>query len=171
MAGSERHDYYAPAPALHFFCAHDRVFRVVAAFYDNVGLQMRDEIEWRVLCKNYNEIDAFERRQQVRALGVAAHGSGRTLEAPYRFVAVDSNDERVGSCAGGGEDVDVPGMKQVEHAIRERYSTLIPSSPPLSLCPCRNLRRGISWLQGLLDTTGWKWMTRVLFIGSLMYSS
>jgi hypothetical protein len=65
----------------------------------------------------------------------------------------------------------VTGMEEIKNTVGERYPTLPSSSPPFSLCPCRNLRRGISRLQGLLDTVGWKWMTRVLFIGSFMNSS
>jgi hypothetical protein len=156
MAGSERHYYHAPSPALHFRCADDGVFRVVAAFYDHVGLQMRDEIEGRVFRKNYYEIDAFERRQDVSALGVAAHRPRRTLEAAHRLVAVDSYNEGVSGSARGGEDVDVTRMEEIKNTVRERYPTLCSSSPPLSLYPCRNLCRGISRLQGLLDTLGWK---------------
>jgi hypothetical protein len=65
----------------------------------------------------------------------------------------------------------VTGMNQVEHAIRERDTALPTRSPPFCLRPCRNLGCGISWLQSLLNTEGWKWMTFSLFIGSLMISS
>jgi hypothetical protein len=71
---------------------------------------MSDEVERRVLGEDYNEIDALERRQHVRAFGVTAHGPRRTLEAAHRLVAVDADDERVGAVARGGENIDVPGM-------------------------------------------------------------
>lgn len=171
MSGSERHHYDAPSPAFHFRCADDGVFRIVATLDDHVGLEMPDEIERRVLRKNYDEIDAFERRQHVGALGIAAHRPGRTLEAPHRLVAVESYDERVSGFARGGEDVDVTRMEEIKNTVGERYPIFPSSFPPLGLGPCRNLRRGISRLQGLLDAEGWKWMTRVLFIGSLMTSS
>jgi hypothetical protein len=171
MAGCERHYHHAPSPALHFRGTNDGVFRIVAAFDDHVGLEMPDEVERRVLRENYDEIDAFERRQHVRALGVAAHGAGRALEAAHGLIAVDPDDERVGGFTRGGEDVDMPGMKQVEDSICERDPTLPSISPPLSLRPCCNLRRGISRLQGLLITEGWKWMTCSFFIGSFMTSS
>jgi hypothetical protein len=171
MAGSERHYHDAPSPTLHFRRANDGVFRIVAPFDDHVRLEMPDEVERRVLREDYDEIDAFERRQHVCAFGVAAHGARRTLEAAHGLIAVDSDDERVGGVARGGEDVDVPGMKQVEHTVGKRYPTLPSISPPLGLGPCCNLRRGISRRQGLLDTVGWKWMTCSFFIGSFMTSS
>jgi len=156
MAGSEGHHHDAPSPALHICRANDRVFRIIAALDDHVGLEMSDEVERRVIGENYDEIHALERRQHVSALGVAAHGARRTLETTHGFIAVDADDERVGGFARGSEDVDMAGMKQVEHAIREGNPTLRSSSPPLGFRPCRNLRRGISRLQSLLSTVGWK---------------
>lgn len=156
MAGSEGHHHDAPSPALHFCRANDRVFRIITALDDHVGFEMPDEIERRVIGKNYDEIHALERRQHVSALGVAAHWARGALETAHGFIAVDADDECVRGIACDGEDVDVAGMKQVEHAIGERYPTLSSSSPPLGLRPCRNLRRGISRLQSLLSTDGWK---------------
>lgn len=83
MTGSERHHYDAPSPALHFCRTDDGVFRIISAFHDHVGLEMSDEFERRILGKNYDEIDALESRQHVRALGVRAHRAGWTLEAAY----------------------------------------------------------------------------------------
>jgi hypothetical protein len=65
----------------------------------------------------------------------------------------------------------VPGMEQVEHAVRECHPTLSCSSPPFGLGPRRNLVGGISRLQRLLETDGWKWITRSFLSGSLMTSS
>jgi hypothetical protein len=50
----------------------------------------------------------------------------------------------------------VPGMKQIEHAVGERYPTLLPRSPPFCLRPCRDFFSGIPRLQSLLMTEGWK---------------
>ena len=154
MSGSERHYDHSPAPALHFCRTNDRVFRIIAAFDDHVGLELPDEVERRVLGENYDEIHALERRDHVRAFGVGTDWASRTLEAPHRLIAVDPDDESVGALARGSEDVDVPGMEQVENAIGERYATLSSCFPTLGLRPCRNLCRGVSRLQGLLTTEG-----------------
>ena len=156
MSGSEGHYHDSPSPALHFRGTNNRVFRIIAALDDHVGLEMPDEAERSVLGEHYDEIHALERRQHVCAFGVAAHGARGALEPAHGLIAVDADDERVGGFARGREEVDVAGMKQVEHTIGERYPTLPSSSPPLGLRPCRNLRRGISRLQSLLTTDGWK---------------
>ena len=156
MARSEWYYHDAPSPAFHFRRAYDRVFRIIAAFDDHVRLEMPDEIERRVVGEDNDEIHALESGQHVRTFGVGTDGARRTLEAAHRFVAVDSDDERVSGAAGSGENGYMPGMKQVEHTIRERYATLFASSPPFRLRPCRNFRRGIPRLQSLLITVGWK---------------
>ena len=115
---------------------------------------MPDEVERRVLGENDDKIHALQRCKHERALGVAAHGPRRTFEAAHRLIAVDADDERVGALARGSEEIDVAGMQKVEHTVSERYTTLSSNSPALGLNPCRNLRRGVSRLQGLLTTAG-----------------
>jgi hypothetical protein len=154
MSGSERHYQYAPAPALHFRCTDDSLFRIIAAFDNHVGLEMPHKIERSVLGENYDEIHALERGEHVRALGVAADRPGGTLEAAHRLIAIDADDERVGAVACGSENVDVPGMEQIEDAVSECDPTLSSSSPMPGLGPCRNLCRGVSRLQGVLTTDG-----------------
>jgi len=154
MSGSERYYQHPSAPAFHFRCPNDRVFRIIAAFDDYVGLQMSDKIERSVLGENYDEVHALERRENVCTLGVGAHRTRRTLESAHRLVAIEADDERIGAGARGSEDVDVPGMKQVEYAVGERHPTLSSSFPTFGLRPCRNLCRGVSRLQGLLTTAG-----------------
>ena len=156
MSGSEWYNHDASSPAFHFRRAYDRVFRVIAAFDDHVRLEMLDEIERSVVGEDNDEIHALQRGQHVRTFGVGTDGARRTLEAAHRFVAVDSDDERVSGAAGSGKNVYVPGMKQVEHTIRERYAALLASSPPFRLSPCRNFRSGIPRLQSLLMAEGWK---------------
>ncbi len=92
MAWSDGHHDDATSPALHFCRANDRVFRIIAALDDHVGLEMSDEVERRVIGENYDEIHALERRQHVSALGIAAHGARRTLETTHGFIAVDADD-------------------------------------------------------------------------------
>jgi hypothetical protein len=62
-------------------------------------------------------------------------------------------------------------MKQVEHAVCERYPALPCSSPPFGLGPRRDFSGRIPRLQSPLETCGWKWMTRSLLSGSRITSS
>src|SRR6266404_6050449 len=110
MSESERHYQHAAAPALHFPCTDDSLFRIIAAFDNHVGLKMLHKIERGVLGENYDEIHALERGEHVRALRVAAHRPGGALESAHGLIAVDADDERVGAVARGRQDVDVPGM-------------------------------------------------------------
>ena len=171
MSRCERNDEDASSPTLYFGGADDRVFRVISAFNDNVGTKVADEIERRIVGEYYDEIDALERTQYVCPLGVGAHGTCRTLQAADRIIAVDSNDKRVRALTSGGENIDVSGMKQVEHAIREGYPSLLCSSPPFGLGPRRDFSGRIPRLQSPLVTDGWKWMTRSFLSGSTMISS
>jgi hypothetical protein len=154
MSGSERYDDNASSPAFHFRRANDRVFRVVAAFDDDIGLEMLDEVEGRVFGKNYHEIDTLERREHEGAFSIAADGAGRSLQPAHGLVAVYPDDESISRCSRRAENVDVPGMDQVEDAVCESYPTLSSSSPPLGLRPCRDLLPRISRLQSLLKAEG-----------------
>lgn len=171
MSWGERDDEDASSPTLYFGGANDRLFRVISALDDNIGTKMADKIERRIVRENYDEVDALERAKEVCALCVGTYRTRRTLEAANRIIAVDPNHERVSARTSGGENVDVSGVKQVEHAIREGYPSLPCSSPPFGLGPRRDLSGRIPRLQSPLVTDGWKWMTRSFLSGSLMISS
>jgi hypothetical protein len=171
MSWRQRNDEDPSSPTLYFGGADDRVLRVIPTFDDDVRAKMADEVERRIVGENYDEIDTLERAQHVRPLGVGAHGTCRTLEAADRIIAVDPNDERVRAFTGGGENIDVSGMKQVEHSIREGYPSLPCSPPPFGLGPRRDFSARIPRFQSPLVTDGWKWMTRCFLSGSAMISS
>src|SRR5882672_224175 len=154
MSGSERYDYHATSPASHLRRANDRFFRIVTALDDDIGLEMLDEVEGRIFGKNYHQIDAFERPEHESAFGVASHRAGRTLEPTHGLIAVYSDDESIGRFPRRAENVDVPGMDQVENTVSESYPTFSSGSPPLGLHPCSDLLRGISRLQSLLRAEG-----------------
>lgn len=99
---------------------------------------MFDELEGSVLRKYHDEIDAFECGENIRPLSLASHRPRRALEASHRVVAVDADDQRIASVARGGEDVDVPGMKQVEYAVGEGYAILSFLSPESRFVPACN---------------------------------
>jgi len=171
MSWREWDDEDASSPTLYFGGADDRVFRVIAAFDDDVRTKVADKIERSIVGKNNDKVNTLERGQDIGALGIGAYGAGWTFEAPHRIIAVDPDHERFSALTRRGENIDVPRVKQVEHTVRECYPTLPCSSPSFGLGPRRNLFGGISRLQSPLVTDGWKWITRSFFIGSLMISS
>jgi hypothetical protein len=108
MARREWDDNDAPAPALHFGGADDRFLGVVTAFDNNVRLEVPDQVEWSVIRENDNEVYALERAKDVGALGVTAHGSGRTFEPSNGVIAVDPDNEGIRGLSGRPQYVDVP---------------------------------------------------------------
>ncbi len=110
MTGSQWHHNRAPAPTLHFRSSNNCLLRIIAALDDHVGPEMSDQIERSIVGENYDEIHAFERGEEVGALGIAAHGTCGPFETADRIVAVDANDESLCCLTSGREDVDVPAV-------------------------------------------------------------
>lgn len=156
MTRSKGDDDDVAAPAFYFAGADNGFLGVIATFHYDVRFEMLDEIERRIVGENYNQIHAFERGENVGALGVAMYRPGRTLKPAHRLVAVDADDERVGGSAGSGENIDVPRVQQIENAVGE-CNPAFPASPPtLRLHPGGNLVRRIPRLQSLLTADGRK---------------
>ena len=171
VTGSERHDNDASTPTFDFCCADYSVFRIIAAFHDDIRLEMPDQIERGVLRENYYEVDAFQRGKHVCSLRVGAYGTRRSLEATHGVVAVDADYQSIRGGPRREKHIDVSRVQQVEHAVGESNSTFLARPPTLRRHPGCYLRRRIARLQSLLAAEGWKWRTCSFFMGSLMTSS
>jgi len=171
MTGCEWNDNDIAAPTLHLGGADDSLLGIIAAFHDYVRTEMSHEIQGSILRKDHHDVNAFQRRKNIGALGVSTDRARRTFEATNRVVAVDADDQRIRSFAGRFQDVDVPRMQQIEDTVGESYSTFIPFSPPPGLIPRRDLGRWFSGLQSLLSAEGLKCSTRSFLNGSLITSS
>ena len=171
MSRRQRHNNDSPAPALHFSGAHNRVFRVVSALHDHIGTKKLNEIERRVVRKNYNEIDAFEAGHDIASFSVRAYWAIWAFQSPYGLIAVDSDDQCIGGLSGRRENVDVPGMEKVEHAVGECDLSFLCRAPAFRIDPRRDFAGRIAWLQSLLAATGWKCSTCSFLNGSLITSS
>ncbi len=124
--------------------ANDRLASVVPAFHQHVRTQVANELERRILLKNYNRINRFERRQDIAPLGLGAYRSVGTLQSLDRGVAIQPDDESVAVTARPDEDVDVAGVQQVEDPVREDEPPGMPISPCVGLGPRENFRGGIA---------------------------
>jgi len=120
MAGGERNDHETTAPPFDIVAPNDFGWRVVAAFDEDVWMHRANDRERRILGEDDDGVNALERREHVRAVGLGAHRASRTFKAPHRVVAIEADDERVGGGACGDEQIDVPAMQQIEHAVGER---------------------------------------------------
>src|SRR6478672_7512115 len=139
MTFGERNDVDAAAPGFDFSAANDGDRRIVAAFHQYVGSERQDELERRVLVEHRHRIDTFERGEHVRALGLRSHGTTRTLETANGGVAVQADDELIAEGAGGGEQVDVADVEQIEDAIREYDGPRFRITPAHRVAPRHHL--------------------------------
>ena len=111
MSLNERNHFDISASRTNFLCAHYRLLAIIAAFDEDIWLERLHDFQRRVFVKNYYKINSFQRRQNIRAVGLRSHRAIRTLVEPtHGRIAVDADDERVAEPAGGGQQVNVTGM-------------------------------------------------------------
>src|ERR1051325_3886153 len=104
------------------------LLRIVATLDDQIRTQRNDRFERCVFVEYHHGIDHRERREQVSALPLAADGTFRALQPADRCIAVDADHERIPGAAGREEQVDMTGMKEIEHAVGE-YDVAANLSP------------------------------------------
>lgn len=156
MARRDRHDDDSPAPTLYLTGADDSRLGVIASLHDHIRPEMLHEIERCVFRKYHHEVDALQRREDVRAIAIGPHRSRRSLESADRFVAVDPDDQMLSRRPRGIQHVDVTAVEEIENAVGKSDPTLPALSPARRLRPCRHLGRGIPGRQSRLAAIGWK---------------
>lgn len=171
MSRGERHNHHAPAPRLHFTRPHDRVLGVITALHDDVGTEMIDELERRILREGNDEVDTLECREDISALGFRSDWTRRPFQAANRRVGVHADHEGIAGSARRCQQVDVAWMKKIEDTIGEDNPALSLSPPLLRLRPRRDFSGRIPRRQSRLLTDGWKWITFSFLKGSRMTSS
>ena len=123
MTRRERNDHDGTSTRSHFTGADNRRFRVVAAFHENVGTQQCDELVRRVLIEHHDGVDRLERRENVAAFGRIPNRTLGAFESSHRFVAVDAHDESLPVPSRTEQDIDMPGMQEIEDTVREDEAT------------------------------------------------
>src|SRR4051794_11961040 len=110
---------------------------VVAALDPDVGSQLAQDLDGRVLLEEHDVIDAAQRGEHGGAVLLALDGPAGTLQAADRGVGVQADDEAVAERPGGLQRVDVAGMQQVEAAAgRHDRAALRPRPLHRGLTPC-----------------------------------
>jgi hypothetical protein len=125
VTGDYRDGNDAAAGGFHFFAADDLIAGPVAAFHQHVREQTGDDFARRGFVKNHYRVDAFERRENFGTLAFRQDGASGTLQLANAGVAVEADDERVAESASLLEAADMPGMQQIEAAIREDDSAAV----------------------------------------------
>ena len=103
MSFRKRHDYNFSSPASDLSRTNNRIWLVVATLDDHIRPKGFHEIEWCILVKKNDEVNALETCNKVRAIAFSAHRAGRSLEPFHRCVGVDSDNQCVTSRASGRE--------------------------------------------------------------------
>src|SRR5215210_8148235 len=100
LSWRERNDDNLTSPAFHFVCADYRLFGVIAALHNHVRPENPYQLEWSVLPKDNNEVDALDRSDNEGAFRLAPHWPARPLEPANRIITIDSDDQPIGASAG-----------------------------------------------------------------------
>jgi hypothetical protein len=115
----------ATARGFHFFAAHDLVTRPIAALYENVREQSRDDLARREIVENHHGIHGLQRRENFRALALRDYRTAFALQLPHAGVAIEPDDERVAQFARLLQAANVAGMQQVEAAVGENDAATV----------------------------------------------
>ena len=101
------------------FVSDDLVTAVVAALHQHAGLDLRDQLDWRVFLEDHDKIDRLKRRQHLGARALVLNRAPVALQPPHRCVAVQTDDQPIAGAARGGQHLDMAGMQNVETAVGE----------------------------------------------------
>src|SRR5262245_28042937 len=128
----QRNAHDAPASRLHGVLAHDGVLGVIGALHEHVGLEPAHQVPRRVLVEEDHRV---HRRQGSEHAGPVLLGHERpalSLEAARRGVGVHAHDQHVAQGARALQEIDVPGVQEIEDAVREHDALALPGelAPP-----------------------------------------
>lgn len=112
-------DLNAAAGGEDVLVADDSFDRVVTTFDEDVGLNLADELEGRVLGEEYHRVDGGESGHDAGALALADDGARGAFEALDRGVGVEAEDELRAKPAAVLKQGDVADMQEVEAAVGE----------------------------------------------------
>jgi alpha-beta hydrolase superfamily lysophospholipase len=115
----------ATARGFHFFAAHDLIARPIAALYENVREQSRDDLTRREIIENHHGIHGLQRRKDFRALALCDYRTALTFQLPHTSVTIQADDERVAQLAGKLQAANVTRVQQIEATIRENDAAAV----------------------------------------------
>ena len=109
----------AATGSFDFFAADNLVAGPIAAFYENIGQQPRDDLARRQLIENDDGVYGFESGKYFRPLAFGDDRPACAFQLADTGVAVQTDDEHVAELARQLEAPDVTGMEQVKAAVGE----------------------------------------------------
>ena len=108
----------------------------VGALHQHVGLDRADQAVRRLLVEDDHAVDAGQRGEEFRALGLGNDGPAGPLVGAHGSVGVDADDQQLARPSRVLQVADVPGVQQVEYTVGEDHP---PAEPPLVARKARGL--------------------------------
>src|SRR5262249_7763901 len=87
---------------------------IVPALHQYARLDLGDQPDRRVLRKDGDEIDGFQRCQYFGARALVLNGPAITFQPPHGCIAVQAYDQPVAGAACGRQHLDMAWMQDVE---------------------------------------------------------
>src|SRR5260370_4871893 len=90
---------------------------VVVALDEELRPDLPNELDWRVLLEDDDQVDGSKRGQHRRALGFVLDRTSRAFEPRCRCIAVETDDEPIARRLGLPEQSHMAGMQQIKAAV------------------------------------------------------
>ena len=126
ITGYDRNGNHSSPGGFDFLSSDDLIAGPVAAFYQHIGKQPRDDFTRREVVENQNGINAFQRGDNFRAFPLGQNGPPLAFQLPYTGIAVETDDQRLAKLARLFQAAHVARMQQVEAPVREN------NAPPVA---------------------------------------
>ena len=121
------HTYDTSTVTLHELRANDVSLAVLATFDENVRSHELDHFRGGILWKNRHEIHTTKGEENLRAFVGRIYRAIGAFQPPNGIVVIDGDDETVAMRRRLLDQLDVPGMQQVEASVGEHDS--VPTPP------------------------------------------
>src|SRR5258706_16117740 len=100
---------------------HDLIDPVVGALHEYVWPDAGNEFDRSVVGKQHDGVHEGEPRQHDRACGLRLYRPCGALEPLHRGVAIEADDQPVAARARLAQELDMPGMDEIEAAVGKAY--------------------------------------------------
>jgi len=135
VARRYRNGDHAAACGLYFLAPDDLIAGPIAALHEYVRKKRRDNFARRGLIEDDHRVDAFERRQNFRALAFRQNWTTRAFQFADAAITVETDDQGVAKLPCRFERANVSGVQEVETAIGENHA--LASGPLRYVCDDR----------------------------------
>jgi len=106
------------SPTFNFFAADD-VVRPIGALDENVRPDLQDGFQRRVFIERADIVHRLQGAQNLTPFVLGKQRPERPFQPLHRVISINRNDESVAQGAGAPQEIEMPGMKNVEATVGE----------------------------------------------------